>query len=73
MPKRKYEVIGEDDLGDLHSFQTDDRERAEEIEKLMREDLEQVELVENSGQVARLPARSSLPERFSLAGGERQR
>lgn len=24
MPKRKYEVSGEDDLGDIHSFQTND-------------------------------------------------
>lgn len=47
MPKRKYEVTGEDDLGDLHSFHTDDRERAEEIEKLMRDDLDAVELIEH--------------------------
>lgn len=47
MARRKYEVTGEDDLGDVHSFQTDDRDRAEEIQKLMLEDLERVELVEN--------------------------
>jgi hypothetical protein len=47
MARRKYEVTGEDDLGDIHSFHTDDRERAEEIAELMREDLERVELVEN--------------------------
>ena len=47
MAKRKYEVRGEDDVGDIHSFQTDDRERAEEIVAIMREDLENVELVEN--------------------------
>ena len=47
MARRKYEVTGEDDLGDVHSFHTDDRERAEEIQKLMLEDLERVELIEN--------------------------
>lgn len=47
MSKRKYEVSGEDDLGDIHSFHTDDRARAEEIAELMREDLEQVELLEH--------------------------
>ena len=47
MPERKYEVRGQDDLGDIHSFQTDDRERAEEIEELMREDLDEVELIEH--------------------------
>ena len=47
MARRKYEVTGEDDLGDIHSFHTDDRERAEEIAELMREDLERVELVEH--------------------------
>lgn len=40
MAKRKYEVSGEDDRGDVHSFCTDDCERAEEIEKVMREDLD---------------------------------
>ena len=47
MTRRKYEVTGEDDLGDIHSFQTDDRARAEEIETLMRQDLESVELLEH--------------------------
>jgi hypothetical protein len=37
----------EDDLGDIHSFHTDDRERAEEIAEVMREDLERVELTEH--------------------------
>ena len=47
MPKRKYEVSGTDDLGDLHTFATDDRERAEEIAAIMGEDLADVELREN--------------------------
>lgn len=47
MAKRRYEVVGEDDLGDVHSFQTDDRERAEEIVAIMREDLDQVELIDH--------------------------
>ncbi len=44
MEHRKYEVRGKDDLGDLHVFQTDDKGRAEEMVKLMREDLEDVEI-----------------------------
>ena len=47
MAKRKYEVIGEDEDGDVHSFQTDHRERAEEILVIMRDDLKDVELVEH--------------------------
>ena len=47
MRKRKYEVSGIDDLGDVHTFGTDDRERAEEIAAIMREDLEDVEMSEN--------------------------
>ncbi|HEY0044758.1 MAG TPA: hypothetical protein VGB62_09435 [Allosphingosinicella sp.] len=47
MARRKYEVTGEDDLGDVHSFHTDDKGRAEEIAELMREDLDRVELIEN--------------------------
>jgi hypothetical protein len=43
MSRRKYEVIGDDNLRNIHSFQTDDRERAEEIAELMREDLERVD------------------------------
>lgn len=46
MTKRKYEVRGTDALDDLHSFRTDDRERAEEILELMREDRKDVELIE---------------------------
>ena len=48
MPKRKYEVCGTDDLGDVHIFCTDDRERAEEVADVMREDLEDVEMTEVS-------------------------
>ena len=48
MSRRRYEVTGEDDLGDIHSFQTDDRVRAEEIAELMREDLERVELLDHT-------------------------
>jgi hypothetical protein len=44
--KRKYEVIGTDDLDDVHTFATDDRERAEEVAAIMREELENVELTE---------------------------
>ena len=46
MLKRKYEVHGRDDLDDVHIFRTDDRARAEEIADLMREDLDEVELLE---------------------------
>ena len=46
---RKYQVIGTDDLGDVHTFSTDDRERAEEVAELMREDLEEVAVTENDG------------------------
>lgn len=35
MQKRKYEVSGTDDLGDFHTFATDDRERAEEVKAIM--------------------------------------
>ena len=47
MKKRRYEVTGIDDLGDVHTFGTDDLERADEIVAIMREDLEDVELVQN--------------------------
>ncbi len=45
--KRRFEVSGTDDLGDLHTFATDSRQRADEILARMREDLEDVELQEN--------------------------
>ncbi len=47
MAARKYEVRGTDDLDDIHLFVTDDRERAEEVAEIMREDLDDVELTEN--------------------------
>ena len=42
--QRRYRVSGIDDLGDVHTFGTDDRGRAEEIQAIMREDLEDVRL-----------------------------
>ena len=48
MQKRKYQVSGTDDLGDVHTFATDDRERAEEVRAIMGEDLEDVELKETA-------------------------
>ena len=44
--RRRYEVTGIDDLGDVHTFGSDDRERAVEVAELMREDLESVEITE---------------------------
>jgi hypothetical protein len=46
MRKRRYQVSGIDGLGDAHTFGTDDRERAEDIVAIMREDLESVELTD---------------------------
>ena len=48
MQRRKYEVSGTDDLGGVHTFTTDDRERAEEVKAIMGEDLEDVELKETA-------------------------
>lgn len=45
---RQYSVSGIDDLGDVHTFSTDDRERAEEVAAIMSEDLENVELRDNA-------------------------
>jgi hypothetical protein len=42
--QRRYRVSGTDDLGDVHAFETDDRERAEEMRAIMGEDLEGVGL-----------------------------
>ena len=42
---RRYRVSGTDDLGDVHAFETEDRERAEEMRAIMGEDLEDVELL----------------------------
>jgi hypothetical protein len=47
MKTRRYEVSGIDDLGDVHMFGTHDRERAEGVAEIMREDLENVMLVED--------------------------
>jgi hypothetical protein len=47
MPHRRFEVHGTDDLRDVHSFHTDDRQRADEMLTLMREDLSAVELTDN--------------------------
>lgn len=52
MTRRRYEVLGTDDLGDVHSFQTDDRERAEEIKAIMAEDLRGVELTDRQDEPA---------------------
>ena len=46
--KRRFHVSGIDDLGDIHTFSTDDRTRAEEIRAIMEQDLEDVELEERS-------------------------
>ncbi len=48
--KRKYAVSGTDDLGDVHTFATDNRERAEEVKAIMGEDLEDVELKETASE-----------------------
>jgi hypothetical protein len=45
IPIRRYQVTGTDDLGDVHTFASDDFERAEEIRSIMSEDLEDVELI----------------------------
>ena len=44
--QRRYHVSGIDDLGDVHTFSTNNRGRADEIMAIMGEDLEQVELKE---------------------------
>ena len=43
---RIYEVSGLDDLGDVHLYRTNDRERAQEVQRQMTEDLEDVLLIE---------------------------
>jgi hypothetical protein len=42
--KRKFEVSGLDAEGDVRIFRTDDRQKAEDMESLMAEDLEDVEV-----------------------------
>lgn len=39
---RRYEVAGVDELGDVHVFRTDDRERADGVRRQLEEDLEHV-------------------------------
>ena len=46
--ERTYEVSGIDDLGDVHTFGTNDKGRAEEIAELMAEDLDEVQLREST-------------------------
>ena len=52
VPNPKDEVCGTDDLGDVHTFATDDRERAEEVKAIRGEDLEDVELKETASEWA---------------------
>lgn len=42
MAKRKYEISGTTEEGDVWTFATDDRERAEEIRDEMSADLSEV-------------------------------
>jgi hypothetical protein len=44
MEKRRFSVTGIDDLGDVHVFLTDNRQRAEGVAEAMREELEPVDL-----------------------------
>lgn len=44
--QRKYRVAGTDDLGDVHVFLTDDRQRAEGVAEAMRQELDVVDLIE---------------------------
>jgi hypothetical protein len=48
-PTRRYKISGTDDLGDVHTFETDDLERAEEIKAIMGEELEDVQLTDVEG------------------------
>ena len=47
MSRRRFEVRGTDDFGDVHIFRTDSRGRAEQVEALMRDRLDEVELVDH--------------------------
>ena len=53
MPKRKCEISGTDEEGDVWTFATGDRERAEGVLDEMREDLENVEMKENRDRAQR--------------------
>lgn len=60
--RRLFEVSGTDDYGDVHIFRTDSRARAEQIESLMRDRLEEVELSDSE------TAGAVQPESASIAG-----
>lgn len=45
--RRKYEVRGTDEEGDVWTFATDDRARAEDALADMRDDLTDAEMIEN--------------------------
>lgn len=64
MEQRRYRVTGTDDLGDIHIFITNDRRRAEEVAKAMKEDLETVELTDGQGGS---DAADAEPHRLTLA------
>jgi GTPase len=46
---RAFNVSGVDDLGEVHTFSSNDRERSEEMRRLMAEELESVELGAEQG------------------------
>lgn len=43
--QRRYRVSGTDEHGDIHAFETDNLESAEEMKAIMGEDLQDVELM----------------------------
>jgi hypothetical protein len=43
--QRRYRVSGTDEHGDVHAFETDNLESAEEMKAIMGEDLNDVELL----------------------------
>jgi hypothetical protein len=43
--RRRFEVSGIDNRGDLHSFRTDERERAETMCVRFKQDFEEVRLI----------------------------
>ena len=44
---RRYEVCGEDELGNVHSFYTDSSEQAQDIADILADDLANVRVLEN--------------------------
>lgn len=58
VPGRRYEVRGEDVLGDLHSFRSDDRRRALDVAELLREEIGTVTLIDHAADGS--PARALL-------------